>query len=124
MDEALALTRFRTLFPCSALYTGFAGVYFEKMLKGEVAGIWIMNIQLAFYGVIISLVGLTYSHREESAFRALACLPHMACYPLLTCACLNSHHPRVPPRLHRIGIHCSHSAGLRLLFIVFYHWQL
>jgi hypothetical protein len=40
-------------------------VYFEKMLKGEAAGIWILNMQLGFYGVVISIVGLLFSHRQE-----------------------------------------------------------
>eukprot|EP00045_Choanoeca_perplexa_P007158 m.63194 g.63194 ORF g.63194 m.63194 type:complete len:338 (-) comp13959_c0_seq2:2034-3047(-) len=38
--------------------SGFAGVYFEKMLKGETAGVWVLNVQLASFSVIIALLGL------------------------------------------------------------------
>ncbi|EDQ86084.1 uncharacterized protein MONBRDRAFT_11197 [Monosiga brevicollis MX1] len=45
--------------------SGFAGVYFEKMLKGATAGIWILNVQLASFSVVIALTGLLYTEREN-----------------------------------------------------------
>lgn len=42
----------------SCLTSGFAGVYFEKVLKTNNTSIWVRNIQLAFIGIIISLVSL------------------------------------------------------------------
>lgn len=37
--------------------SGFAGVYFEKILKGSKTSVWIRNIQLASLGTVISLLG-------------------------------------------------------------------
>ncbi|XP_077979770.1 UDP-galactose translocator-like [Glandiceps talaboti] len=42
----------------SCLSSGFAGVYFEKILKGSSASIWLMNIQFGMYGTIIGLIGM------------------------------------------------------------------
>jgi UDP-sugar transporter A1/2/3 len=45
--------------------SGFAGVYFEKILKGTSASIWIRNIQLGFFGTIIGLVSVyTYDFKS------------------------------------------------------------
>eukprot|EP00048_Salpingoeca_helianthica_P021396 m.12055 g.12055 ORF g.12055 m.12055 type:complete len:319 (+) comp5939_c0_seq1:45-1001(+) len=41
--------------------SGFAGVYFEKMLKGETSGIWIMNIVLGAYGTLLGTAALAWS---------------------------------------------------------------
>ncbi|PFX15653.1 UDP-N-acetylglucosamine transporter [Stylophora pistillata] len=38
--------------------SGFAGVYFEKILKGTKASIWMRNIQLGTFGVIFGLVAV------------------------------------------------------------------
>lgn len=40
----------------SCLTSGFAGVYFEKVLKTNSTSIWMRNIQLAIIGIVISLV--------------------------------------------------------------------
>eukprot|EP00043_Microstomoeca_roanoka_P014847 m.147974 g.147974 ORF g.147974 m.147974 type:complete len:358 (-) comp16124_c3_seq1:1086-2159(-) len=45
--------------------SGFAGVYFEKVLKGETAGVWVLNVQLAGFGIIIALCSLFYSHSQQ-----------------------------------------------------------
>ncbi|EGD80513.1 UDP-N-acetylglucosamine transporter [Salpingoeca rosetta] len=45
--------------------SGFAGVYFEKVLKGETAGVWVLNVQLAGMGVIIALSSVLYSHYDR-----------------------------------------------------------
>ena len=39
----------------SCLMSGFAGVYFEKILKGSVQSVWLRNVQLGFLGTIIGL---------------------------------------------------------------------
>ncbi|KAJ8040850.1 UDP-N-acetylglucosamine transporter [Holothuria leucospilota] len=41
---------------CACCSSGFAGVYFEKILKGTKQSIWLRNIQLAFFGMIFGLV--------------------------------------------------------------------
>jgi len=38
--------------------SGFAGVYFEKVLKGSNASIWLRNIQLACIGIVFGLAGV------------------------------------------------------------------
>jgi UDP-galactose transporter len=40
----------------SCLTSGFAGVYFEKVLKTNSTSIWMRNIQLAIIGIVIALV--------------------------------------------------------------------
>jgi solute carrier family 35 (UDP-sugar transporter), member A1/2/3 len=40
----------------SCLMSGFAGVYFEKILKGTKQSVWVRNVQLGFIGVLIGLV--------------------------------------------------------------------
>lgn len=42
----------------ACLTSGFAGVYFEKILKGSRVTIWIRNIQLALFGTILGLAGV------------------------------------------------------------------
>eukprot|EP00611_Tribonema_gayanum_P027389 TRINITY_DN674_c2_g2_i1.p1 TRINITY_DN674_c2_g2~~TRINITY_DN674_c2_g2_i1.p1 ORF type:complete len:392 (+),score=155.94 TRINITY_DN674_c2_g2_i1:251-1426(+) len=38
--------------------SGFAGVYFEKVLKTSRVSIWVRNVQLAGYGAVIGLAGV------------------------------------------------------------------
>lgn len=40
----------------SCFMSGFAGVYFEKILKGTRQSVWLRNIQLGFLGVIIGIL--------------------------------------------------------------------
>ncbi|GFN76210.1 UDP-galactose transporter [Plakobranchus ocellatus] len=40
----------------SCFMSGFAGVYFEKILKGTRQSVWLRNIQLGFLGVIIGVI--------------------------------------------------------------------
>lgn len=42
----------------SCVLSGFAGVYFEKILKGTSQSVWLRNVQLGFLGVIIGLVSM------------------------------------------------------------------
>eukprot|EP01053_Blabericola_migrator_P003662 Blabericola_migrator_1__3661@NODE_2098_length_3279_cov_78_729763_g1329_i0_p1_GENE_NODE_2098_length_3279_cov_78_729763_g1329_i0NODE_2098_length_3279_cov_78_729763_g1329_i0_p1_ORF_typecomplete_len396_score56_05Nuc_sug_transp/PF04142_15/8_2e101CRTlike/PF08627_10/1_4e17CRTlike/PF08627_10/98TPT/PF03151_16/6_4e11UAA/PF08449_11/6_5e02UAA/PF08449_11/1_7e10SLC35F/PF06027_12/5_5e10PUNUT/PF16913_5/9_6e06PUNUT/PF16913_5/1_1e03EamA/PF00892_20/8_5e02EamA/PF00892_20/3_8e05EamA/PF00892_20/7_2TMEM234/PF10639_9/2 len=41
----------------ACMTSGFAGVYFEKILKGSKTSIWMRNIQLAVLGGLVSLLG-------------------------------------------------------------------
>eukprot|EP00794_Sanderia_malayensis_P000461 gene461-1103_t len=41
----------------SSLCSGFAGVYFEKILKGSTVGIWLRNIQMGIFGIILGIFG-------------------------------------------------------------------
>ncbi len=42
----------------SCLSSGFAGVYFEMMLKGSDASVWLRNVQLGMFGSITALLGM------------------------------------------------------------------
>ncbi|XP_065909588.1 UDP-galactose translocator-like isoform X1 [Dysidea avara] len=42
----------------SCLSSGFAGVYFEKILKGTSGSVWLRNIQLGFFGSLAAVVGM------------------------------------------------------------------
>ncbi len=41
----------------SSLCSGFAGVYFEKILKGSTGTIWLRNIQMGIFGIILGILG-------------------------------------------------------------------
>ncbi|XP_030049874.1 UDP-galactose translocator isoform X2 [Microcaecilia unicolor] len=45
----------------SCLSSGFAGVYFEKILKGSAASVWLRNVQLGLFGTVLGLLGLWYN---------------------------------------------------------------
>ncbi|XP_064633603.1 UDP-galactose translocator-like isoform X2 [Lineus longissimus] len=40
----------------SCLMSGFAGVYFEKILKGTQQSLWLRNVQLGFLGMVFGLI--------------------------------------------------------------------
>lgn len=42
----------------SVFLSGFAGVFFEKVLKSTTKSVWIRNIQLASYGIFLGLIGI------------------------------------------------------------------
>ena len=42
----------------SSLCSGFAGVYFEKILKGTTGSIWLRNIQMGIFGVFLGIIGM------------------------------------------------------------------
>ena len=42
----------------SCLSSGFAGVYFEKILKGSKASLWLRNIQLGLFGALSGILGV------------------------------------------------------------------
>ncbi|XP_041656299.1 UDP-galactose translocator [Cheilinus undulatus] len=45
----------------SCLSSGFAGVYFEKILKGSSASVWIRNVQLGIFGTALGMLGLWWN---------------------------------------------------------------
>jgi len=44
--------------------SGFAGVYFEKVLKGSEVSVWVRNIELAIIGIFVGLIGVYYADSE------------------------------------------------------------
>ncbi|TKS80100.1 UDP-N-acetylglucosamine transporter [Collichthys lucidus] len=49
--------------------SGFAGVYFEKILKGTKQSVWVRNIQLGLFGFVFGLVGmLVYDGQRVKQF--------------------------------------------------------
>ncbi|XP_006002435.1 UDP-galactose translocator isoform X1 [Latimeria chalumnae] len=45
----------------SCLSSGFAGVYFEKILKGSAGSIWLRNVQLGMFGSTLGVIGMWYN---------------------------------------------------------------
>ncbi|XP_078062199.1 UDP-galactose translocator [Mustelus asterias] len=42
----------------SCISSGFAGVYFEKTLKGTSASVWLRNVQLGLFGTLLGLLAM------------------------------------------------------------------
>ena len=53
---------------CACFSSGFAGVYFEKVLKTSSASLWMRNVQLAIFGIIFGLSAVFID--DGSAVRA------------------------------------------------------
>lgn len=51
----------------SCLSSGFAGVYFEKILKGSSASLWLRNVQLGLFGTFMGLIGLWWNDGAQIA---------------------------------------------------------
>ena len=49
----------------SCLSSGFAGVYFEKILKGSKASVWLRNVQLGFFGSTAAIIGMFLRDYQE-----------------------------------------------------------
>jgi len=49
---------------CGCMTSGFAGVYFEMVLKTTPASIWIRNIQLSFIGIITCVIACYFKDLE------------------------------------------------------------
>ncbi|XP_012711410.2 UDP-galactose translocator isoform X1 [Fundulus heteroclitus] len=45
----------------SCLSSGFAGVYFERILKGSAASVWMRNVQLGVFGTALGLLGMWWN---------------------------------------------------------------
>lgn len=52
---------------CACCTSGFAGVYFEKVLKGSEISVWVRNIHLAIIGVVMGLFGMYMRDGEKVA---------------------------------------------------------
>lgn len=44
--------------------SGFAGVYFEKVIKGGKTGLWTRNVQLALFGILFGTCGILFRPEE------------------------------------------------------------
>ncbi|XP_067408484.1 UDP-galactose translocator [Emydura macquarii macquarii] len=53
----------------SCLSSGFAGVYFEKILKGSSASVWLRNVQLGIFGTLLGLLGMWWAEGAAVAGR-------------------------------------------------------
>ncbi|XP_034071338.1 solute carrier family 35 member A3b isoform X1 [Gymnodraco acuticeps] len=49
----------------ACLSSGFAGVYFEKILKETKQSVWVRNIQLGLFGFVFAIVGMTVYDGER-----------------------------------------------------------
>ncbi|XP_054617591.1 CMP-sialic acid transporter [Dunckerocampus dactyliophorus] len=49
----------------AVLCSGFAGVYFEKVLKSSDTSLWVRNIQMYLSGIVITLVGVLLTDGEK-----------------------------------------------------------
>jgi len=47
--------------------SGFAGVYFERLLKESEVSLWVRNVELALIGIVAGLGGVWYSDAERIA---------------------------------------------------------
>lgn len=55
----------------SCVSSGFAGVYFEKILKGSKGSVWLRNIQLGLFGALSGLFGVWSQNGAEVAEKGL-----------------------------------------------------
>ncbi|PWA33751.1 hypothetical protein CCH79_00020577 [Gambusia affinis] len=53
----------------SCLSSGFAGVYFERILKGSSASVWMRNVQLGVFGTALGLLGMWWNDGAAVAER-------------------------------------------------------
>ena len=53
------------IFACCT--SGFAGVYFEKILKGTKQSVWLRNIQLALFSIVLGAAGCFWNDGDRIA---------------------------------------------------------
>lgn len=61
-DNEKMLGLFMVLASC--LSSGFAGIYFEKVLKGKTSNIWVLNVQLGAIGCVVGSLGLALQDND------------------------------------------------------------
>lgn len=49
----------------AVLCSGFAGVYFEKVLKSSDTSLWVRNIQMYLSGIVVTVIGVCVTDGEE-----------------------------------------------------------
>ena len=49
----------------SGIFSGLAGVYFEKILKTSDVSVWIRNIQLGLFGIVVGIITMYLSDGAE-----------------------------------------------------------
>ncbi|XP_016523834.1 CMP-sialic acid transporter isoform X1 [Poecilia formosa] len=49
----------------AVLCSGFAGVYFEKVLKSSDTSLWVRNIQMYLSGIVVTLIGVFINDGEK-----------------------------------------------------------
>ncbi|XP_030577372.1 CMP-sialic acid transporter [Archocentrus centrarchus] len=49
----------------AVLCSGFAGVYFEKVLKSSDTSLWVRNIQMYLSGIVVTLIGVYMTDGEK-----------------------------------------------------------
>jgi UDP-galactose transporter len=49
----------------SGIFSGLAGVYFEKILKTSDVSVWIRNIQLGLFGIVVGVITMYLSDGPE-----------------------------------------------------------
>jgi len=54
---------------CGCMTSGFAGVYFEMVLKSSKASIWLRNVQLSIIGIVMSSMAVYFRDSSEVALR-------------------------------------------------------
>ncbi|XP_078393372.1 UDP-galactose translocator, partial [Cetorhinus maximus] len=69
----------------SCVSSGFAGVYFEKILKGTSASVWLRNVQLGIFGTLLGLLAMWSKDGQAIVERGL----FFAYTPLVWCIIFN-----------------------------------
>ncbi|XP_053736450.1 CMP-sialic acid transporter isoform X3 [Synchiropus splendidus] len=54
-----------TAIAIAVLCSGFAGVYFEKVLKSSDTSLWVRNIQMYLSGIVVTLIGVLVTDGEN-----------------------------------------------------------
>ena len=73
----------------SGLSSAYAGVYFEKYVKGKMSStLWIRNLQLGIYGLPLSIAYMYAKDHANLANGGVMQVLVMPCGPVLCCAVL------------------------------------